>query len=245
MKRILLTTGVCALLSFAASAQTPAVFQPGKLAVFQEGSGGPGRCLPFGAVTGITNYTPDDIFGSRQNQIFIGQFDPNTPNQTNASVLVAVPTNGYSAMLVNGNAGTEGYMTLADDRSVLTFAGYAGDICSITTGGQTAPSNLSYDRGVGTVDAFTNYVNVYRGSKWYGTATGKTNPRGAATDGAGNFWGCGNGYGSLYYNANTGDDPIQFQNIALTSCSRAQNHKLYNSVKGSESVNLYPAGIYT
>ena len=245
MKRILLTTGFCALLSFAANAQTPAIFQPGQLAVFQEGNGGTNRCLPFGAVTGITNYTADDIFGSRQNAIFIDQFDPNGINQTNPSVRVAVPTNGFSAMMVNGNAGTEGYMTLADDRSVLTFAGYAGDILSITTGGQTAPSNLSYDRAVATVDAFTNVATVYRGSKWYGTATGKTNPRGVATDGAGKFWGCGNGYGSLYYDAMTGDDPIQFQNIALTSCSRVQNHKLFTSVKGSESVNLYPAGIYT
>jgi hypothetical protein len=148
--------------------------------------------------------------------------------------------------MVNGNAGTEGYMTLSDDRSVLTFAGYAGDINSITTGGQTAPSNLSYDRGVATVDAFTNYTTVYRGTKWYGTATGKTNPRGVATDGAGNFWGCGNGYGSLYFDANTpGADPIQFQNIALTSCSRVINHTLFTSVKSSESVNQYPAGIYT
>jgi hypothetical protein len=245
MNKTLILTTAAALLALGANAQTPAVFTPGKLAVFQEGSGGTNRCMPFGAVTGITNYTPDDIFGSRQNQIFIGQFDPNTPNQTNASILFAVPTNGYSAMLVNGNAGTEGYMTLADDRSVLTFAGYAGDICSITTGGQTAPSNLSYDRAVATVDAFTNVTTVYRGTKWYGTATGKTNPRGVATDGAGNFWGCGNGYGSIYYNANTGDDPLQFQNIALTSASRVQNHKLYTSVKGSESVNLYPAGVYT
>ncbi len=246
MKRILLTTGICALLSFAANAQTPAVFQPGQLAVFQEGDGGPGRCNPVGATTGIIGYHPSDIWGSRQNQIFIGQFDPNVANQTNASVLVAVPTNGYSAMLVNGNAGTEGYMTLSDDRSVLAFAGYAGDICSIVTGGQTAPSNLSYDRAVATVDAFTNVNTVYRGQKWYGTATGKTNPRGVAADGAGNFWGCGNGYGSLYLDAtSSGNDPIQFQNIALTSASRMQNHKLFTSVKGSESVNLYPAGIYT
>ena len=245
MKKLLLVTAASALLALGANAQTPAVFTPGKLAVFQEGNGGAGRCLPLGAVTGITNYSPEDISGSRQNQIFIGQFDPNGVNQTNASVFVAVPTNGYSAMLVNGNSGTEGYMTLADDRSVLTFAGYAGDICSIVTGGQTAPSNLSYDRAVATVDAFTNVNTVYRGTKWYGTATGKTNPRGVATDGAGQFWGCGNGYGSLYYNANTTDDPIQFQNIALTSASRVQNHKLYTSVKGSESVNQYPAGIYT
>lgn len=245
MRRILFTTGFCALLSLTANAQTPAVFQPGQLAVFQEGNGGTNRCLPLGAVTGITNYTADDIFGSRQNPIFIDQFDPNGINQTNPSVRVAIPTNGYSAMMVNGNAGTEGYMTLADDRSVLTFAGYAGDILSIVTGGQTAPSNLSYDRAVATVDAFTNITTVYRGTKWYGTATGKTNPRGVATDGGGKFWGCGNGYGSLYFDAMTGDDPIQFQNIALTSASRVQNHKLYTSVKGAESVNLYPAGIYT
>ena len=245
MKRILLTTGFCALMAFGASAQTAAVFQPGYLAVFQEGNGGTNRCLPLGAITGITNYSADDIAGSRQNQIFIDQFDPSGVNQTSPSVRVAVPTNGYSAMLVNGNAGTEGYMTLSDDRTVLAFAGYAGDILSITTGGQTAPSNLSYDRAVATVDAFTNVATVYRGTKWYGTATGKTNPRGVGTDGAGNFWGCGNGYGSLYYDANTADDPIQFQNIALTSCSRVQNHKLFTSVKGAESVNQYPAGIYT
>jgi hypothetical protein len=245
MKRILLTTSFCALLSLVANAQTPAVFQPGQLAVFQEGNGGTNRCLPLGASTGITNYSADDIAGSRQNAIFIDQFDPNGINQTNPSVRVAVPTNGYSAMMVNGNAGTEGYMTLADDRSVLTFAGYAGDILSITTGGQTAPSNLSYDRAVATVDAFTNVATVYRGTKWYGTATGKTNPRGVATDGAGKFWGCGNGYGSIFYDAMTSDDPIQFQNIALTSAARVQNHKLYTSVKGNEVVNLYPAGIYT
>ena len=245
MKRILFTSALCALMAFGAKAQTPAVFTPGYLAVFQEGNAGTNRCLPLGAVTGITNYSPEDIFGSRQNQIFIDQFDPNGLNQTNPSVRLAVPTNGYSAMLVNGNAGTEGYMTLSDDRSVLTFAAYAGDILSQTTGGQTAPSNIAYDRAVATVDAFTNLATIYRGTKWYGTATGKTNPRGVSTDGLGHFYGCGNGYGTLYYDVAAGDDPAQLQAIALTSCSRVQNHKLFNSVKGSESVNLFPAGVYT
>jgi len=245
MKRILFSTGLLALLASAAHALPPAVFTPGQIAVIQFGDGGTNRCLPLGAVTSITNYSASDIFGSRQNPIFIDQFDPNGVNQTNPSVQIAVPTNGYGALMVNGNAGTEGNMTLSDDRSVLTFAGYAGDILSITTGGQTAPSNLSYERGVATVDAFGNYTTVYRGNQWYGTATGKTNPRGVATDGAGHFWGCGNGYGSLYYDAASGSDPVQFQNIALTSCSKVINHVLYNTVKGSESVNLYPAGIYT
>jgi hypothetical protein len=246
MKKTFLLTAASALIGLAATAQTPAVFTPGQLAVIRFGDGATNRCLPLGAITGITNYSASDLWGSRQSQVFICQFDPNKSNQTNPSVLLACPTNGADGIMVNGNAGTEGNLTLSDDRSLLTFAGYAGDILSIVTGGQTAPSNLSYDRGVATIDAFTNYTTIYRGAKWYGTATGKTNPRGVATDGAGHFWGCGNGYGSLYYDATSGgNDPIQFQNIALTSCSKVINHVLYNTVKGSESVNLYPAGIYT
>jgi hypothetical protein len=232
-----------------AYSQTP-VFTPGKLAVLQEGTGGIGRCLPLGSGGSggplTTNYSVDDIMGSRQTPLFIDQFDPMGVNQTVPSYQVAIPTNGPGAMMVNGNAGTEGGLTLSGDRSVLTFAGYQGDILSITTGSQTAPSNLSYDRGIGTVDAFGNYANPYRGGAWYGIATGKTNPRGVATDGLGHFWGCGNGYGSLYFDATVpGFQPIQFQNIALTSCSKVINGRLYASIKQSESVNLYPAGVYS
>jgi len=242
---VLLAALGAALLGAGVSAQTP-VFTPGFLAVLQEGDGGPGRCTPLGAISGITSYSASDITGSRQNQLFIDQFDPNGTNQTVPSVQIAIPTNGPGAMLLNGNAGTEGNLTLAGDKSAVTFAAYQGDILSITTGQQTAPSNLSYDRGIGTVDAFGNYLNVYRGGGWYGIATGKTNPRGVATDGAGNFWGCGNGYGSLYFNPGvTTAGPIQFQNIALTSCSKVINNALYASVKSSESVNLYPAGVYS
>ena len=244
-KTVLRTALGAGLLAGVAHAQTP-VFTPGFLAVLQEGDGGPGRCVPLGAISGITSYSASDITGSRQNQLFIDQFDPNGTNQTVPSVQIAIPTNGPGAMLLNGNAGTEGNLSLAGDKSVVTFAAYQGDILSITTGQQTAPSNLSYDRGIGTVDAFGNYANPYRGGGWYGIATGKTNPRGVATDGANNFWGCGNGYGSLYYNpAITSAGPIQFQNIALTSCSKVINHQLYASVKSSESVNLYPAGVYS
>jgi hypothetical protein len=238
------------LLSLAAGAGPAAraqslVFQPGKLAVLQLGDGGPGRCLPLGATSGITNYNASDIATSRQTQLFIDQFDPLGVNQTAPAVQVAIPTNGQTAMLINGNAGTEGNLTLAGDRSRVAFTGYQGDILSITTGQQTAPSNLSYDRGIGTVDAFGSYDNPYRGGGWYGIATGKTNPRGVATDGAGRFWGCGNGYGSLYFAETAGGQPIQFQNIALTSCAQVINDAVYASVKSSESVNLYPAGVYS
>ena len=123
---------------------TNLVFTPGQLAVLQFGDGGTNRCLPLGAVTGITNYAASDIAGSRQTQYFIDQFDPNGINQTNPAIQVAIPTNEASGgLFVNGNAGTEGVLTLAGDRSQLAFTGYSGDLLSITTGGQTAPSNLS------------------------------------------------------------------------------------------------------
>lgn len=227
------------------SAQT---FAPGKIAVLQLGDGGAGRCLPGngGSVANpYTNYNASDVIGSRQTAMYIDQFDPNGVNMTVPSVQIPVPTNGSDGLFINGNAGTEGNMTLAGDKSVLAVTGYAGDILSITTGQQTAPSNLSYDRGIGTIDAFGVYTRIYRGGGWYGIATGKTNPRGVATDGVGNFWGCGNGYGSLFYNSSSAPDPLQFQNIALTSASRVINNTLYVTVKSSESVNAYPAGIYS
>ena len=213
------------------------VFKPGKLAVLQLGDGGAAR----GAV-------PSDIWASRQNPYFIDQFEPIGVNQTVPTAQVGIPSTGPDSIWVNGNAGTEGNLTLSADRTVLAFGGYCGDICSIfPTALPTpplAPSNLNYDRGIGTVDAFGKYVNAYRGPSWYGIAQGKTNPRGVVTDGAGNFWGCGNGYGSLFYNANTGESPIQVQNLVLTSCSKIINNTLYNSVKSGESGTL-PPGIYS
>ena len=242
-----LPAAVLALGLVGAQAQSP-LFTPGRLAVLQLGDGGPGRCQPpNGGSVAIpyTTYDASDVLGARQTAMYVGEYDPKGVNLTNTAVQVAVPSHGDAGLFVNGNAGTEGTLTLAGDRSVLAVTGYAGDILSITTGQQTAPSNLSYDRGIGTIDAFGAYLSIYRGGGWYGIATGKTNPRGVATDGAGNFWGCGNGYGSLYFNAGTAPNPIQFQNIALTSCSKVINHALYASVKSSESVNLYPAGVYS
>ena len=249
MKKNMFAIGLAMLATCAAQAVQP-VFTPGRLAVLQFGDGGTSRNLPLnGGSVAIpyTNYFASDILGCRQTQYFVDQFDPTGLNQTNPEVQVAVPTNNVSGgLFVNGNAGTEGVMTLSADKSVLTFAGYSGDMLSDVTGQQTAPSNLSYDRGIATVDAFTNYIRVYSGGGWYGIATGKTNPRGVATDGAGHFWGCGNGYGSLYYDATAGGQPIQFQNINLTSFVKIIGGTLFTSVKAGDVNNgLYPAGVYT
>ena len=210
-KKSIFAATLAALMSGNAHANSP-IFTPGKLAVLQFGDGGTNRNLPVngGSVaTPYTNYFASDILGSRQTQYFVDQFELNGINQSSPTIQVAIPTNDVNGgLFVNGNAGTEGVMTLSGDKSVLTFAGYSGDMLSDVTGQQTAPSNLSYNRGIATLDAFTNYTRVYSGGAWYGIATGKTNPRGVVTDGLGHFWGCGNGYGSLYYDANTGATPF-------------------------------------
>ena len=226
MKQHLLFAGVVALGAMSASAQ----FSPGKLAVLQEGDGGFAR-----------GSTSASDFATKQNPVFIDQFDPGTFNSNGPSYQVAIPTNGANALWVNGNAGTEGNLTRAADRSVLAFTGYSGNILSLPG----TPSNVAYDRGICVIDAAGNSSLAYRGGAWYGISTGKTNPRGVATDGTNQFWGCGNGYGSLYYDANTAADPVQFQNITLTSAVKIRNNAVYTTVKNSESVNLYPAGIYS
>ena len=229
MKRHIISSAILILLTLNA----PAQFSPGKLAVLQEGDGGFARGTS----------APSD-FANKQNPVFIDQFDPNVAAGTNGpSFQVAIPTSGTDSSWLNGNAGTEGNLTRSADRSVLAFSGYSGNILSLSPG--TAPSNLAYDRGISVIDAAGANHLAYRGGAWYGISTGKTNPRGVATDGTNQFWGCGNGYGSIYYDANTAADPIQFQNITLTSAVKPRNNAVYSTVKGSESVNLYPAGIYS
>src|SRR5262249_23504907 len=159
--------------------------------------GGTNRNLPVNGGTvanPYTNYFASDIAASRQTQYFIDEFDPLGINQNVPMMQIAVPTNDAAGgLFVNGNAGTEGVLNLSSDKQYLTFSGYSGTLLSQTTGQPTAPSNLAYNRGIATVDAFTNYHRVYSGGAWYGIATGKTNPRGVASDGLGHYWGCGNG----------------------------------------------------
>src|ERR1017187_2418608 len=229
MKRHIITSAIGILITLNA----PAQFSPGKLAVLQAGDGGFARGTS----------APSD-FANKQNPVFIDQFDPNVAAGTNGpSFQVAIHTIGTDSDLLNGNAGTEGNLTRSADRSVLAFSGYSGNILSLSPG--TAPSNLAYDRSICVIDAAGNNHLAYRGGAWYGISTGKTNPRGVVTDGTNQFWGCGNGYGSIYYDSNTSADPIQFQNITLTSAVKVRNNAVYTTVKGSESVNLYPAGIYS
>ncbi|MGA9453031.1 MAG: hypothetical protein WBW41_17005 [Verrucomicrobiia bacterium] len=232
MKRLTVTSGLVLLLTAGVQAQsTNAVFIPGSIAVLRVGTGsGPqGSTSPFD-------------FASKQNAAFIDEYNVTGTNSAPVYTM-PIPTNGNNALWFNGNAGTEGGMSRSADRSVLTWAGYSGTICSLSPG--TAPSSLSYPRGICVVTAFTNSL-VYSGQGWYGSVAGKTNPRGVVSDGTNEFYGCGSTYGTLQFDLPSGSI-YQFESaVSSTRAVKIINNTLYTTINGSDGAGIqgYPAGIY-
>jgi hypothetical protein len=218
MKSVSKIMAAIALAAIGAHAQTGG-FRPGQLAVLRIGDGA------------------SDLRG-RQSQVFIDQFDPAAADQTGPSFSVAVPAKGTNAIWMNGHAGTEGGLSRSGDHSVLTITGYCGDILSLPG----TPSKLAYDRGICVVDAAGVTHLAYRGDKWYGLFGDKTNPRGVVTDGANKFWGCGNGFGTLFYSRETG--VRNFGGFTSVRAIRIIHDALYASIAGSDASDDSPAGIY-
>jgi len=71
------------------------------------------------------------------------------------------------------------------------------------------------------------------------------NPRGVATDGTNNFWGCGNANGAYYYNPAGMSDPVRFTALPSSRAIKIITNALFISVNGADG-NLIdkPAGIY-
>lgn len=191
LKQLTLASGLAALFALSANAQTNStpIFLPGKLAVYRGGDG----------ILTIAN--------DRQHPAFIDEYDPSTPNQSAPIFTYALPTNAGTGacMWFNAHAGSEGQgLTLSADRTVLTMTGYCDDLGSLNGNTTDTPSSSTnaqgggYNRGFGVIDAFTNFTVPYASGQWYGLVDGVTqcNPRGIATDGTNNFWGCGTIAGS-------------------------------------------------
>lgn len=214
----------------AGQCQTPA-FTPGRLAVLRIGNGQPSGY-----------YDPTQDWNTKQNADYIDEFLPNASGPSAPTFTMAFPTNGANALWNNGNAGSEAdSMARSADNSVLTYSAYTGDIDSIPG----TPSSLAYHRILSTIDAFTNDTAVLVRDDWYGIATGKTNPRGAVTDGTNNFWGSGNNGGTLFYNPNENDGaPVEIQNFTPTRAVKIINNTVYTTITGKDSNNTYPCGIY-
>ena len=207
-----------ALLTVAVQAQN-LQFQPGQLAVLRAGDGVVNPHL-------------------KQSPVFVDQFDPNRFN-TAPTFTVAIPTNGPNTLFFNSHAATEGNLTRSADHRLLAFAGYGGVNLLEKPG---TPSLMDIQRGFGTMDAAGN-VHTFLYSAH--NPSEKTNPRGAATDGTNNFWGCGNAGGTLYYNPTTGPGTLQFEPFQNSRAAKIINQVLYITLNGPDGTAIdEPAGIY-
>jgi hypothetical protein len=175
----------------------------------------------------------------KQSPIFIDQFDLAGDDQT-PSLTVAIPTNGPDTLFFNGHAATEGNLTRSADRKLLGFAGYSGANLLEFKG---APSLLDIKRAFCTVDADgTVRTAIYKGL----SGAEKMNPRGVATDGANNFWGCGNAFGTVYYNPGASSQPVEFKAMPSSRCIKIIGGALYATMNGADSKAAdSAAGIYS
>jgi hypothetical protein len=186
LRHFIVATGVAALLGLTAHGQTntTVAFAPGKLVIYRGGDG----------ILTIDN--------DRQHPAFLDEYDPSIPNQSAPIMSMELPTNAgmNQCMWFNAHAGSEGQgMTRSADRSVLTMTGYTDDIGSLNGTTTDTPSSSTnadgegFDRGFATVDAYGNFIPGYSSSFWFGIQDGisQCNPRGIATDGSNDFWGCG------------------------------------------------------
>ncbi len=219
MKRAILSALVlAAAFTGAVEAQT-AQFLPGQLAVLRAGDGVVDPHL-------------------KQAPLFIDQFDPKNFNAA-PSLTVAVPTNGLNSFFFNSHAATEGLLTRSADHRLLAFAGYGGVNLLEKPG---TPSLLDIQRGFCTVAA-AGTVNVFLYQAH--DPSEKVNPRGVATDGTNNFWGCGNAGGTLYYNPTDGKATLQFQPFQNSRAAKIIKGVLYVTLNGADGkVMDEPAGIY-
>jgi len=217
MKRIFLTAAIVALAGLTAGAQGK--FLPRHLAVLRAGNG----VLPLHL---------------KQSPVFIDQFTPGGFNDA-PSFTVRIPTNGPDTLFFNGHAATEGILTRSADGRYLAFAGYGG-VSLLQSNG--TPSELAIDRGFCTVDAAGNVRTMIYGK----LGDKKMNPRGVVTDGDGNFWGCGNAYGTVYYNPDRMTEPVEFKAIENSRAIKIINHTLYTTLNEADGIaGELPAGIFS
>ena len=236
MKKLIIAAGIISLCVFGVKAQsTNVTFIPGKLAVFRGGDG-------------IFTFT------DRRHPAFIDEYDPVVTNQTSPILSVELPTNGVNSMWFNLHAGSEGQgITRSADRQYLAVTGYHGDLTNITV---TPSGATDCTRGFGIIDAFTNFNVVFQSQEWFGLEPGLTqnNPRGIATDGTNNFWGCGTlagtqsgGFsesGTLFWNNTVSPDPELVQSIVNSGYSMKIINGVLYMVAKAEAGGALNNGIY-
>ena len=206
----------------------PSAFLPGHLAVLRVGDGVVDLQL-------------------KQAPVFIDQFAPTHLNVV-PSYTVGIPSNGPQTLFMNGHAATEGILALSADRRYLALAGFGGIDLFQTNG---TPSLLNISRVFCTVDAAgKTHTTVYEKTPYsppFDTPyVEKMNPRGAVTDGTNHFWGCGNAWGTIFYQPGGPVGPVSFEDIPNSRAAKIIGNTLYVSLNGSDALaSDLPAGIFS
>jgi hypothetical protein len=175
----------------------------------------------------------------RQTPVFIDQFDTATPDKA-PSFTVRVPTNGPNSFFINGHAATEGNLTRSSDRKLLVLAGYGGvDLLQV---GGTA-SRLDIKRGCATIDRSGSvHTFLYKSD----SSEVKMNPRGCVSDGANNFWGCGNANGTFFLSGSSTSGPVRFPAMANSRAIRIIKESLFATMSAQDGyAEDKPGGIYS
>ena len=176
----------------------------------------------------------------KQSPIFLDQFELEGGDQT-PSLSVAIPTNGPNTLFFNGHAATEGDLSRSADRKLLGFAGYSGANLLQFKG---APSLLDIKR------AFLQFVDAGRDvcipPLTASMKVEKMNPRGVATDGTNNFWGCGNAFGTVYYSPGASSQLVELKAMPSSRSIKIIGGVLYATMNGADSTAADSvAGIYS
>jgi hypothetical protein len=219
MKKAILTCSSALVFALCSAAQPEQGFLPGHLAVLRAGDG---------------------VFDLRlrQTPVFIDEFDTTTPNKT-PSFTVRLPTNGPNSFFINGHAATEGNLTRSSDRKLLSLAGYGGvDLLQVTG----TASRLDIKRGCATIDrSGAVHTFLYKSD----SSDVKMNPRGCASDGANDFWGCGNANGTFFLNGSSTSEPVRFTAMPNSRAIRIVNESLFATMSGQDGyAEDKPGGIY-
>lgn len=175
----------------------------------------------------------------KQSPIFLDQFDMNASNGA-PSFTVRIATNGANSFFFNGHAASEGDLARSSNHKMLSFAGYGGmDLLKMSG----TASRLNIPRGVATVDGAGNVRTYLYKSDMPDV---KVNPRGVVSDGANNFWGCGNAFGTYFYNPDSGASVVRFKSFPNSRAVDIINDKLFVSINSADSVlSDQPAGLYS
>lgn len=209
LKKYILLSLCFASLGFTSSLK--AQFTPGNFVVIQAGTG-------TGSLSG------------NGNPVFLKEYTPG--GSTGYSM--TVPSTGTNALIIAGNATSEGMLTLSSNGKYLVLAGYNAPATNTTPLAASASSVIN--RAISTVDMNGNYSLAAVSNTFYSAG----NIRGGISDGIGNFWSAGSNQGTNYFgNVST---PTTVQSVTVnTRAIQTFSNNMYLST-GSGTPGIYQIG---